>query len=121
MPVAFVNVNGQNFICRARIQSLFQHRFGNPVRIFQHLLVGVRRTDGRDDALAHPRDDGLLAGPTHQPVDIGPHRHPAGGLDLDAVLGHGGDERGIDHLGICLLYTSPSPRDLSTSRMPSSA
>ena len=25
------------------------------------------------------------------------------------------------HLGTCLLYTSPSPRDLSTSRMPSSA
>ena len=24
-------------------------------------------------------------------------------------------------MGICLLYTSPSPRDLSTSRMPSSA
>ena len=24
-------------------------------------------------------------------------------------------------VGICLLYTSPSPRDLSTSRMPSSA
>ena len=29
----------------------------------------------------------------------------------------------LDELGIqyCLLYTSPSPRDLSTSRMPSSA
>ena len=27
----------------------------------------------------------------------------------------------IDALKICLLYTSPSPRDLSTSRMPSSA
>ena len=26
-----------------------------------------------------------------------------------------------DSLGSCLLYTSPSPRDLSTSRMPSSA
>ena len=26
-----------------------------------------------------------------------------------------------DHLHPCLLYTSPSPRDLSTSRMPSSA
>ena len=25
------------------------------------------------------------------------------------------------HASICLLYTSPSPRDLSTSRMPSSA
>ena len=30
-----------------------------------------------------------------------------------------GDEAGYLH--ICLLYTSPSPRDLSTSRMPSSA
>ena len=29
--------------------------------------------------------------------------------------------RGIYVLGGCLLYTSPSPRDLSTSRMPSSA
>ena len=27
----------------------------------------------------------------------------------------------IDRLQRCLLYTSPSPRDLSTSRMPSSA
>ena len=27
----------------------------------------------------------------------------------------------IEQLTICLLYTSPSPRDLSTSRMPSSA
>ena len=26
-----------------------------------------------------------------------------------------------EHIIICLLYTSPSPRDLSTSRMPSSA
>ena len=26
-----------------------------------------------------------------------------------------------DEIGGCLLYTSPSPRDLSTSRMPSSA
>ena len=26
-----------------------------------------------------------------------------------------------DDAGTCLLYTSPSPRDLSTSRMPSSA
>ena len=28
---------------------------------------------------------------------------------------------GIDVISDCLLYTSPSPRDLSTSRMPSSA
>ena len=29
--------------------------------------------------------------------------------------------RSISDIGTCLLYTSPSPRDLSTSRMPSSA
>ena len=27
----------------------------------------------------------------------------------------------VNSISICLLYTSPSPRDLSTSRMPSSA
>ena len=27
----------------------------------------------------------------------------------------------LERLFVCLLYTSPSPRDLSTSRMPSSA
>jgi len=31
------------------------------------------------------------------------------------------DYRDRDLLLVCLLYTSPSPRDLSTSRMPSSA
>ena len=30
-------------------------------------------------------------------------------------------EQGLYEYFICLLYTSPSPRDLSTSRMPSSA
>ena len=28
---------------------------------------------------------------------------------------------GVSNVEVCLLYTSPSPRDLSTSRMPSSA
>ena len=37
------------------------------------------------------------------------------GLNLTKGLGAGAK------LDICLLYTSPSPRDLSTSRMPSSA
>ena len=32
-----------------------------------------------------------------------------------------GNVSGIDRASGCLLYTSPSPRDLSTSRMPSSA
>ena len=34
---------------------------------------------------------------------------------------NGGDDIWNDDAENCLLYTSPSPRDLSTSRMPSSA
>ena len=45
------------------------------------------------------------------------------------LLDRGDDVVGIDNMNdyydpslkACLLYTSPSPRDLSTSRMPSSA
>ena len=43
-----------------------------------------------------------------------------------AEAGHGVDRAadglsGMELACTCLLYTSPSPRDLSTSRMPSSA
>ena len=46
-----------------------------------------------------------------------------GGVDVDLDdLADGEFEVTVtDENGDCLLYTSPSPRDLSTSRMPSSA
>ena len=40
----------------------------------------------------------------------------SGEVDLTVVIA---SQEGVP--GVCLLYTSPSPRDLSTSRMPSSA
>ena len=45
------------------------------------------------------------------------------GADVVKVEQVGGDpfRSLLAGLGACLLYTSPSPRDLSTSRMPSSA
>ena len=46
-------------------------------------------------------------------------------LDQELATLHAGsfelELKGGGHFGSCLLYTSPSPRDLSTSRMPSSA
>ena len=45
---------------------------------------------------------------------IGLYNNMTGGADI-AV------DRVAEHISDCLLYTSPSPRDLSTSRMPSSA
>ena len=35
--------------------------------------------------------------------------------------GQDATRRAVEQISRCLLYTSPSPRDLSTSRMPSSA
>ena len=41
---------------------------------------------------------------------------------FDAINNDGGEQFIVTHgTDTCLLYTSPSPRDLSTSRMPSSA
>ena len=59
-------------------------------------------------------------------------RYPAGTrvelLQMDDVqappIGTKGTVTGVDDTGslmVCLLYTSPSPRDGATSRMPSSA
>ena len=39
----------------------------------------------------------------------------------DAAKQAGYSEKNAGKAGTCLLYTSPRPRDLSTSRMPSSA
>ena len=67
-------------------------------------------------------------------MDAGvPISAPVAGISVGLVTGEDGeyvtltDIQGLeDHVGdmdfkVCLLYTSPSPRDLSTSRMPSSA
>ena len=47
------------------------------------------------------------------------------GEHMVAVFNDGGQYHAIDdmcpHMGACLLYTSPSPRDGLLSRMPSSA
>ena len=60
------------------------------------------------------------------------HKHLVRKGTCDSCLGRVGGKRtygqGLEEAGaavraavLCLLYTSPSPRDLSTSRMPSSA
>ena len=46
--------------------------------------------------------------------------HDACGVGLVAST-DGKKSRKVVEYGICLLYTSPSPRDVSSSRMPSSA
>ena len=48
------------------------------------------------------------------------HNYTMNPQSTDLVIGDGGSGRGIT-IWTCLLYTSPSPRDRTRSRMPSSA
>ena len=52
-------------------------------------------------------------------TDLEKHVNQPGRAKLVKKVREKINELGITY--ICLLYTSPSPRDLSTSRMPSSA
>ena len=79
-------------------------------RLLRGLVLAVPA--GRVTAVVNTADDVVLHG-----LHVSP--------DLDTVtytLAEAGNpETGWGLAGDCLLYTSPSPRDLSTSRMPSSA
>ena len=84
----------------AGVEPLGEDGLGDEIGIFQHLFVGFGRADGADDPLADAGEDRLLARAAHQPVDVGAHRHPREGQELDAVLGHRRHLGGRDHLGI---------------------
>ena len=73
-----------NAVCES--SELLQHRLRDQVGVGQHVGVVLGAADGLDDALADAGDDGLLGGPADQAVELGPHRHPRPGLELDAVL-----------------------------------
>ena len=74
------------------------------------------------DPAAYPSPDEFLPERWLEGPDSPAAKNPKNYL----VFGNGphnciGKEYAMQHLVTCLLYTSPSPRDLSTSRMPSSA
>ena len=93
---------------------------GDPVLTFGFIGPGVGLLSdlavGQERGLALAIDDinaagGVLGGPVAS-VRADEPSSGAVGSAVDDLLGQGAN---------CLLYTSPSPRDLSTSRMPSSA
>ena len=96
----------------------------NPIRVVQWGLGAM----GQGMAKLIAAKDGLeLVGA----IDVNP---ALDGKDVGEILGTDPlgatvtthptsilNSNNVDVVTICLLYTSPSPRDLSTSRMPSSA
>ena len=84
--------------------------------------VGAQRADPRDQlahrllvALARLADLGVEV----EGIDLAGIRYRDGQRSVDARF-RAGPGRGVRRT-TCLLYTSPSPRDPKTSRMPSSA
>ena len=120
-------------------------------RLWWHAFNGIPAWDQADylnSAVDHGRALGLLPGGGWQGwqalLDLSPKIPPLASLVNGSVMALSGDApeqaawslslwhglllvvmacwgRGLQGDGLCLLYTSPSPRDLSTSRMPSSA
>ena len=81
-----------------------------------NVLSGFENVVGSqsDDTITGDQNDNLLNGNGGDDTLIG-------GGGADTLLGGAGDDVLAGGGGICLLYTSPSPRDRQKSRMPSSA
>ena len=83
-------------------------------------IISLVRGQGRSRLLA-----GLVAAEIHRADgSVGTFFSGQDGLFTGSIELLGSEEqkeRWLPDLYACLLYTSPSPRDLSTSRMPSSA
>ena len=71
--------------------------------------------------LMHGGPRGSRGGPFWAKKGQNPARKPENNLPSDRTATYRETEVIQSYLRTCLLYTSPSPRDLSTSRMPSSA
>ena len=94
---------------------------GNP-QAFSHAATASGPVAGYDKRL-FPGDEDLLSQDFQTPAETGLYKwqlgsgvYPVMKVSLKSNLGDGPS---ID--SICLLYTSPSPRDKRQSRMPSSA
>ena len=118
----------------------FTQVFAGPFASYQLSLMGavvikVDRQGGEDFRRSVPNDDwiGKSMSPGWMAVNANKRdvsfdlKNPASikvikrlAKDVDVVMEN--FRPGVmDRLGICLLYTSPSPRDATLSRMPSSA
>ena len=78
--------------------------------------------DSRDIIQGSTQADVINGGAGHDQLYGGIGRDTLnGGADSDFLFGENGKDTLYGDLGNCLLYTSPSPRDATLSRMPSSA
>ena len=103
------------------IKSAIERSGIKPSDVEEVILGNALQTD---EAGYAARMASLKAGISHEVPTIAINRQCSSGLEAINIAAQMILSGAIDVAvagGICLLYTSPSPRDLSTSRMPSSA
>ena len=85
-------------------------------------MVRLRRGQGNNDS-SYPKDFPFKYPPFVHQREAYENAYPLDAYALFFEQGLGKTKTALDlnQMWFCLLYTSPSPRDLSTSRMPSSA
>ena len=99
--------------------QIFSTAADNQTSVEIHVLQGEREMAQDNKTLGRFMLDGIPPAPRGVPqIEVTFDIDANGILNVKAKDKATGKEQSIR---ICLLYTSPSPRDLSTSRMPSSA
>ena len=101
---------------REQAMALFYDRWQDKPVILDAWFA-MEASAPRSNALERVQE--LLEHPRFDPLAPNSLRAVLGGFTANVQAFHAID--GSGYRFICLLYTSPSPRDLSTSRMPSSA
>ena len=118
MVFAGYRVNGDGFFC-----NLVRGKIGDDPA-FAHYQHPVRQAHDFGHFRGHDEDRVAFGRELFdQGVDFGfgTNVDAARGFVKEEYVGTGGEPSADDRLLLCLLYTSPSPRDQRGSRMPSSA
>jgi len=113
-----ITLGGQNILAqdvtqlRRRVGMVFQRPNPFPKSIFDNVAYGLRINGSK-----LPISEAVEKSLRHSALwhEVKDHIHKS------AYELSGGQQQRLCIARACLLYTSPSPRDLSTSRMPSSA
>ena len=94
------DVDGQDLERGAVVKPLVEDGLGDLIGVFEHVFVALRRTDGRDDALADTRDDRVLTRAADEARDVRPDGHARFDAQFDAVFRDRRNGRRLDDLGV---------------------
>ena len=86
LSIDIADVDGKNFKRRIAVQTFGQNCLGNAVGILQHFLVGMRRANRANNALANPRDDCFFSRAANESIEMRAHRHTRFDFHADSVL-----------------------------------